>query len=709
LKSFTLLKIIVFCHACLVLGGLNLSHAEDVFPEYECITANVAFWTDVYSHYTTSQGVVHDSDDLGIIYAVIPLKPFDEPGSRKINRRRMKQAKSNYSKILRRLARTPNTSDPESRRVAGLFGSQANAKRFSRASRNVRCQVGQKDRFIAGLKRSGAYIDQIRSIFQSYGLPEDLAYLPHVESSFNLQAYSKFGAAGIWQFTRSTGKRYMQVGYVLDERRDPISATHAAAKLLRDNYNQLGTWPLAITAYNHGTTGMKRAKKLHGTYPELFQAYRSRIFKFASRNFYSEFLAARQVAGNYETYFGDIALDAPKPLHTMAIKRHIDLNDLCRHLQIDHDVIKTLNPALRQPVFSGQKYIPPGYLLRLPPDSGGRSETLFAEIPPSMYHDTQKPSLFYTVQRGDTAGKIARRHGVKISDLILANNLNHRALIYPRQTLRIPQAGEPLPAPSVKPAEPALSAVLAQADEPDEMEVSQRENEKEEPSEAPDEIEYPEPVLASVIPVPLQSAPSEQPSSRTEPNNTNLEIVAADVHIEKIYNKQEDRIGIISVEVEETLGHYAEWAKVRTSDLRRLNNLSFGRSLHLDQKVKIPLQFTNPQDFEESRYEYHKRLQEDFFAVYRISELKSYQVRSGDNYWVLCQNQFDIPMWLLKLCNPEVDLNTLKVSQKLMIPVIDKAAAQDPSMGAVEDEPMEETSQPDEPSLLKNTRDHLSP
>ena len=161
--------------------------------------------------------------------------------------------------------------------------------------------------------------------------------------------------------------------------------------------------------------------------------------------------------------------------------------------------------------------------------------------------------------------------------------------------------------------------------------------------------------------------------------------------------------------MEETLGHYAEWAKVRASDLRRLNNLSFGRSLHLDQKVKIPLQFTNPQDFEESRYEYHKRLQEDFFAVYRISELKSYQVRSGDNYWVLCQNQFDIPMWLLKLCNPEVDLNTLKVSQKLMIPVIDKAAAQDPSMGAVEDEPMEETSQPDEPSLLKNTRDHLSP
>ncbi len=102
-------------------------------------------------------------------------------------------------------------------------------------------------------------------------------------------AYSKFGAAGIWQFTRSTGRRYMEVGYVLDERRDPIRATHAAAQLLKENYEKLGSWPLAITAYNHGAAGMARARQKHGDYPAIFKSYRSRTFKFASRNFYSEF------------------------------------------------------------------------------------------------------------------------------------------------------------------------------------------------------------------------------------------------------------------------------------------------------------------------------------------------------------------------------------------------------------------------------------
>ena len=167
----------------------------------------------------------------------------------------------------------------------------------------MRCQVGQQDRFQAGLIRSGAYMDRMRAIFSAHGLPADLAFLPHVESSFNTNAYSKFGAAGMWQFTRSTGKRFMTVDYVLDERRDPIAAAHAAARLLKENHERLGSWPLAITAYNHGAAGMQRAKAAHGDYPGIFTSYKGRTFKFASRNFYSEFLAARRVASDYRRYF----------------------------------------------------------------------------------------------------------------------------------------------------------------------------------------------------------------------------------------------------------------------------------------------------------------------------------------------------------------------------------------------------------------------
>ena len=115
-----------------------------------------------------------------------------------------------------------------------------------------------------GLTRSSPYVDKIKEIFRSNGMPEDLAYLPHVESSFNPKAYSKAGAAGIWQFTRSTGKKFMKVGRGIDERRDPIRSSKAAAQLLEQNYKILRSWPLAITAYNHGIAGLSKRKKNEG-------------------------------------------------------------------------------------------------------------------------------------------------------------------------------------------------------------------------------------------------------------------------------------------------------------------------------------------------------------------------------------------------------------------------------------------------------------
>ena len=139
---------------------------------------------------------------------------------------------------------------------------------------------------------------------RKYNLPEELSVLPHVESSFQLRAYSSAGAAGIWQFTRGTGRLFMRVGYDVDERRDPILATYGAAKLLKKNYEVVGSWPLAITAYNHGLRGMQRAKKRHGTnIVKIIENYRSRTFGFASRNFYPEFLAALHVVKNQNKWF----------------------------------------------------------------------------------------------------------------------------------------------------------------------------------------------------------------------------------------------------------------------------------------------------------------------------------------------------------------------------------------------------------------------
>ncbi|MEJ2155843.1 MAG: transglycosylase SLT domain-containing protein [Desulfobacteraceae bacterium] len=744
-----------------IVAGISFNSypaAAEPFPQYDNIQPNVTFWIMAYSKYSTQQAVVHDSRHLDIIYDVIDLKPHDAYRARKINRSRMKRARAKYEKILKHLAANPASKNHTARQVAELFGPGASAKTFRRAARRVRCQIGQKDRFKAGLVRSGAFIDRIRQIFVANGLPVELAYLPHVESSFNYQAYSKFGAAGIWQFTRSTGKRFMDVGYVLDERRDPLSATHAAVALLKENYEKLGSWPLAITAYNHGASGMERAKHKFGDYPSIFDHYRSRTFKFASRNFYSEFLAAVHVASNYQDYFGELVLDRPLPIRTVKLEAFADFEDLCRHYGVSAEMAKSLNPALRPPVFNGQKYVPKGYTFRLP--AGFEVASAVDALPSALYKHRQKPSRFYTVQRGDTAGRIARSHGVKLSDLILANNLGRRATIFPRQTLRIPvHRASPVPT-KIQPPEPETSGpvLLAKTEPPEHKkpepasldkaglseheksepvslaEAEPPEHEKSEPvslaeaeplepeksepvslakaglpepgkkDKAPAEpvTKYPEPVLASVIPtsipkvVPLSGHEDSLPADEQVPS---AEVVSVDVRFTGFHPHPKRPTGTLQVEVEETLGHFAEWAGVRTQEIRRLNGLPFGQTLHLHQRVKIPLRRVSAQVFEEQRYEYHKRLQEDFFAVYRISELRAYHVQRGDNLWTLGLNKFDIPMWLLKNCNPEIDFADLRMQQKLMVPIIEKQDMDAPEMDT-ESEPDEVEEQEVPNSIL---------
>ncbi|MBT8363322.1 MAG: lytic transglycosylase domain-containing protein, partial [Deltaproteobacteria bacterium] len=295
---------LIFFGMVLVSLPASASITDAKFPVYDSIRPNVNFWKKIYTEYSTTQGVIHDKKNMAIIYEVIDLKDRNRHGSRKINKQRIKKVKKKYRHILAKLAQGKAPGNSQERRVAALFGSQARPVDFRNAMRNLRCQVGQNDPFRQGIIRSGAYLAEMKQIFRDAGLPEDLVSLPHVESSFNPKAYSKFGAAGMWQFTRSTGKSYMTVSYAIDERRDPILSTRAAARLLKRNYRKFRNWPMAITAYNHGISGMLRAKRRKGDYETIFNEYRSRIFKFASRNFYSEFLAAREVAHDYQQYFG---------------------------------------------------------------------------------------------------------------------------------------------------------------------------------------------------------------------------------------------------------------------------------------------------------------------------------------------------------------------------------------------------------------------
>jgi len=663
--------------------------AAEPFPVYDCLKSNVAFWEKIYSHYLLNQGVLHDSDNLDIVYRVIDLVDDEQPGAGRINRKRVEGAKKQYRDILSRLAAGNSPRNGEEKRVLQLFGDHPSRQVLHDARDNIRLQRGQKDRFREGVIRSGAYLATIKAEFRKHGLPEDLAYLAHVESSFNVQAYSKFGAAGIWQFTRGTGKRFMRVDYTIDERRDPYRASHAAALYLKENFERLGSWPLAITAYNHGANGMAKALRKKGDYESIFQEYEGRLFRFASRNFYSEFLAARHVAKNYRRYFGELPLARPPQFYELELAGFAPLAELADHFQLDLDTIARFNPALRNPLFSGQKYVPAGYRLRLPV-RGGRMDRLAANLPDKLYRSRQKPSLFYEVRPGDTAGLIARRHGVSLQKLILANQLDGRATIYVGQNLRLPVAGETVRLAAAAPRQErhvkAAAKVVGPAPVLEELSKKPVASAVKTPESAVVEVvPQPQPVTVALavvhsaeeaaVPPPVvgeEAALPAAPEMAIAHIPVNPAVVVGHLKVDRVSGQGQNRYGLIRVEVGETLGHYAEWLGVRAQDLRRLNHLRFGAVLHLNQQLKIPLAKVDSERFEEQRFEYHKEIEEDFFAAYRVEEMRNYQIRKGDNIWVLSNNKFEVPFWLIRKYNADTNFAGLRPNQELLVPVVEK-------------------------------------
>ena len=425
---------------CMVLSCQAATPTKNNFPHYRAISENVAFWEKIYGHYSLNQAVIHDSEDLAKIYEVIPLLGADIPGAARYNEMFQQNTIEKYRSILQKLAVKKPTTRNE-KRIAALFPDKNRARAIRLAADNVRSQRGQRERFLAGVIHSGRYIQEIKGLFRAYNLPEELAYLPHVESSFNYKAYSKSGAAGIWQFTRETGNRYLKIDTIRDERLDPILAAHAAAKYLKNSYDDLNNWPLALTSYNYGLSGMLRAVDELGTYENIFSNYNKGYFKFASRNFYSEFLAALKVARQLEKN-PRVQIDRPQPTRYLNLPAHVHISDTRKHFGVSAKTIQALNPALQTPVIKGQKSIPRGYVLRLPSTKG--ASQLIATAPSKVVKRRQTSERVHLVKKGDTAMSIAHYHGISVQSLIQANKLDRYATIKLQQKLTIPKSAKKL-------------------------------------------------------------------------------------------------------------------------------------------------------------------------------------------------------------------------------------------------------------------------
>ena len=457
-------KALVFL-ALLALGAPAAGALDPkLFPVPAKLEHNVEFWTKVYTGYTSHQVLLHDEVHMNVIYGVLDFTELDasskSAGRKSIERREeIRRARDHYRRLLQDLAagRVSKTHPEEQERIRRLFESVPGGRaKYSTALSRIRTQGCLKDQFAEGIERSGVYMKAIEEVFRKRGLPLELTRLPFVESLFQWHARSSAAAGGIWQFVPSTARFYkLKMDLELDERFDPLLATDAAARHLEDNYRSLRTWPLAITAYNHGAGGMRRAVRKLGTRDmgEIATRYRSRSFGFASRNFYSEFIAAARIYENRAHYFPGVEPRPALAADELSPGHYVPIRELAQGAGTELSELKALNPALTQAVWAGHVYLPRGYPLRVPAGRGAAFQTAYQALP-DRRKSSHQVGYYYRVRNGDTLSRIAEKFGTSTSSLQRANKLRSAHRIRVGQRLLIPpsRSGRPrsaAPAPPV--------------------------------------------------------------------------------------------------------------------------------------------------------------------------------------------------------------------------------------------------------------------
>ena len=619
----------------LLLQAACVATASETFPEPPELEPDVDFWLSIFTDVPTSEGVLHDNRNLGIVYRRIPA-------GADLSRRERNRIVSNHRRQIQATLRTLASGkrqglSAEEARVLALWPDEVSNSELRAAVGRIRYQQGLRDRFREGLVRSGRWRSYIEEQFDELGVPVDLAALPHVESSYNPDARSHVGASGIWQFTRSTGRRFMRVDHVVDERNDPFSASRAAGELLAYNFSITGNWPMAITAYNHGLSGVRRAMNRYGdaNYVDIFRKYNGRTFGFASRNFYVAFLAARKVDQDPERYFPGIEMDDPVPYDTVRLKAYATAADVSKALGVPERQLAKHNPALQATVWQGSKHLPRGFLVRLPTSAvDGSIHDALASV---AWREEQLPDLFHTVARGDTLSQIAMAYKTRVSTLVALNNLSSSHRIRAGQQLRLPAAG---PAPVTTQATAIESSVGASVNEPplDEEVVTEV---------TPGALSSD---LAATVLSTVQTALLSDPSDYT---------VAADQSIE--------------VHPLETLGHYADWLGIRTQRLRDINGMAFRTPVELGSRIRLDLGNVDAATFESRRIAYHREQQDSFFREHVITGVEEHVIRAGESIWVLSLRKYDVPVWLFRQYNPGLDPDSVRPGTKVRFPLLTNA------------------------------------
>ncbi len=361
---------------------------DDQFAIPENLRDRAGFWFDVYSKYDANRRIIHHSRFPWVIYKVVDVTSIIEAPTPKFRWMRNMKAdalvKAESNKIIAAIRALANGKSERHMNETELAVAQALSKlgdvrKHARLARGeTRVQMGQRNFFKEGLEVSSRYLTTMENIFRAQKLPIELTRIPFVESSFNKHATSKVGATGIWQFMGNTGRKFMMVNDAIDERRSPFKATEAAARLLKENHLILHRkWPLAITAWNHGPGGIRRASKAAGSKDlgEIVKRYNSKTFDFASSNFYCEFLGALHAERYQNEIYGELEREATLDVQVVRVPRSIRASDVVRLSGLTEEEFLKLNPDLERGLATR---IPAGFRLHIPAHVTNAVERLLA-------------------------------------------------------------------------------------------------------------------------------------------------------------------------------------------------------------------------------------------------------------------------------------------------------------------------------------------
>ena len=422
------------------------------FPCPDALRRRVDFWIDVYGRWRTNDAILHDAQRPHRVYKIIKGKACGTKGNTQFIKEQKRQIRLRLERIAILIEQNKTITQAKDKHYLNMFPERSPAV-LRRATRNLRCQSGNKDGFRNALRRFGTYGPIVRRVLKDAGLHQDIQYLPFVESSYNPEAYSRVGAAGMWQIMPRTARELgLELNATMDERLDPEAASWAAARYLKDSKKNLTVaarskkanvsdselTPFVITSYNYGVNGMRRAiKKLGPDFLTVLNRYRTKKFRVAVKNFYAGFLAARHVAQNSKRFFGSYSKGRPLRYDTIMLRSSVSIDRIRAVFGISLSRLKSLNPALTRFVWHGWREIPGGYPLRLPLRQGGWADKIayLHSLPPEADRGTPKR---YTVRSGDTACAIASAFRVKCRDLIDMNRLGRQAVIRVGQSVQIP-------------------------------------------------------------------------------------------------------------------------------------------------------------------------------------------------------------------------------------------------------------------------------